>query len=173
MILLRNSRVIIQRSTLSWLGIHGGAAVVGRRYRKWLADNPDRAPNASKAVLEMVGHKPSVARAPGDHGEYIEKMDHEFHQHWMALGEWREDPQAQAFVPTADEWAEQVDYVIKTVGADHVAIGLDMVGGRSSVPQNAGGYAEIFAAIRRVTTPENARKISGENWLRVIGQAKA
>jgi len=155
------------------VGIHGGAAVVGRRYRKWLADNPDKAPNASKAVLEMVGHKPSIPRAPGDHGEYIEKMDHEFHQHWMALGEWREDPQAQAFVPTADEWAEQVDYVIKTVGADHVAIGLDMVGGRSSVPQNAGGYAEIFAAIRRVTTPENARKISGENWFRVIGQAKA
>ena len=155
------------------VGIHGGAAVVGRRYRKWLADNPDKASNASKVVLEMVGHKPSVPRAPGDHGEYIEKMDHEFHQHWMALGEWREDPQAQTFVPTADEWAEQVDYVIKTVGADHVAIGLDMVGVRSSVPQNAGGYAEIFAAIRRVTTPENARKISGENWFRVIGQARA
>jgi membrane dipeptidase len=155
------------------VGIHGGAAVVGRRYRKWLADNPDKAPNASNAVIGMVGHKPSVPRAPGDHGEYIAQMDQEFLQRWMALGQWREDPSAQATVPTADEWAEQVDYVIKTVGADHVAIGLDMVGGRSAVPQNAGGYAEIFAAVRRVTTPENARKINGENWLRVLGQAKA
>src|SRR5438105_3825774 len=57
------------------VGIHGGAAVVGRRYRKWLADNPDKAPHASKAVLEMVGHKPSMARAAGDQGEYIEKRD--------------------------------------------------------------------------------------------------
>lgn len=154
------------------VGIHGGAAVVGRRYRKWLADNPDKAPNASSAVIGMVGHKPSVPRAAGDHGEYIAQMDQEFLQRWMALGQWREDPSAQATVPTADEWAEQVDYVIKTVGADHVGIGLDMVGGRSSVPQNAGGYAEIFAAVRRVTTPENARKINGENWLRVLGQAK-
>ena len=81
------------------VGIHGGAAVVGRRYRKWLADNPDKAPNASNAVIGMVGHKPSVARAPGDHGEYIAKMDQEFLQRWMALGQWREDPQAQATVP--------------------------------------------------------------------------
>ncbi|OLE71910.1 MAG: hypothetical protein AUG74_05825 [Bacteroidetes bacterium 13_1_20CM_4_60_6] len=124
-------------------------------------------------MIGMVGHKPSVPRAPGDHGEYIAQMDQDFLQRWRALGQWREDPQAQTTVPTADEWAEQVDYVIKTVGADHVGIGLDMVGGRSSVPQNAGGYAGIFAAVRRVTTPENARKINGENWLRVLGQAKA
>jgi membrane dipeptidase len=154
------------------IGIHGGAAAVGRRYRKWLADNPDKAPHASRDVLAMVGHKPSVPRAAGDHGEYIQQMDQEFLQRWLALGRWREDPQAQATVPSADEWAEQVDYVIKTVGADHVAIGLDMVGGRSSVPQNAGGYADINAAIKRVTSPENARKIAGENWFRVLGQAK-
>ena len=155
------------------IGIHGGAAAVGRRYRKWLADNPDKAPNASRDILAMVGHKPSVARAAGDHGEYIQQMDQEFRQRWLALGRWREDPLALATVPTADEWAEQVDYVIKTVGADHVAIGLDMVGGRSAVPQDASGYTQILAAIRRVTTPENVRKITGENWFRVLAQAKA
>ena len=53
--------------------------------------------------------------------------------------------------------------MIKAVGADHVGIGLDMVGGRTAVPQNAGGYAEIRAALGRVTTPENVRKIAGEN----------
>lgn len=155
------------------IGIHGGAAVIGKRYRKWLADNPEKAANASSAVLGMVGHRPSVARAPGDHGEYIQHMDQEFLERWLALGRWREDQQAMAFVPSADEWAEQVDYVIKAVGADHVGIGLDMVGGRSSVPQNAGGYADLLAAIKRVTTPENVRKITGENWFRVLEQAKA
>ena len=155
------------------IGVHGGAAVVGRRYRQWLADNPDKAGNASKAVVGMVAHAPSAGRPAGDRGEYIERMDQEFSEKWRALGQWREDPQAQSAVPTADEWAEQVDYVIKTVGADHVAIGLDMVGGRSAIPQNASGYTEIFAALRRITTPENVRKIAGENWFRVLEQAKA
>jgi membrane dipeptidase len=63
--------------------------------------------------------------------------------------------------------------VIKTVGADHVAIGLDMVGGRSSVPRSARGYGEIVAALNKITTPENVRKITGENWLRVLEQARA
>jgi membrane dipeptidase len=155
------------------IGVHGGAAVVGKRYRKWLADNPDRAPNASRAVIGMVGHKPSTGREAGDHGEYIELMDREFREKWRALGQWQEDPHAHAALPSADEWAEQVDYVIRTVGPDHVAIGLDLVGGRSAVPQNSGGYPEIFAALRRVTTPANVRKIAGENWFRVLEQAKA
>jgi membrane dipeptidase len=68
--------------------------------------------------------------------------------------------------------AEQVASVIRTVGADHVAIGLDMVGGRSAAPQNASGYPDLVAALKRITTPENVRKITGENWFRVLDQAK-
>jgi membrane dipeptidase len=100
-------------------------------------------------------------------------MDEESRERWRALSEWKEDPQAASAVPSADEWAEQVDYVIKTVGADHVAIGLDMVGGRSSVGKNASGYTDLVAALSRITTPENVRKIAGENWFRVLDQAKA
>ena len=48
-----------------------------------------------------------------------------------------------------------------------------MVGGRSSVPRTAAGYREIVAALNKITTPENVRKITGENWLRVLEQAKA
>jgi membrane dipeptidase len=81
-------------------------------------------------------------------------------------------PEAAALVPTADDWAAQVDHVIRTVGADHVGIGLDLVGGRSSVPENASGYPDLIAALNRITTPANVRKIAGENWLRVIDQAK-
>lgn len=75
----------------------------------------------------------------------------------------KELPELEPLVPTADEWAEQVDHVTKTVGADHVAIGLDMAGGRTSVPKSPGGYPDLMAALNRITTPANVRKIPGEN----------
>jgi membrane dipeptidase len=86
---------------------------------------------------------------------------------------WKELPELAPLIPTADEWAEQGDYVIKTVGADHVAIGLDMVGARSGVPRHAGGYGETLAAIKRITTPASVAKICGGNWFRVVDSAKA
>jgi membrane dipeptidase len=155
------------------VGIHGAAGVVGKRYRQWMAENPEGAANAGKAVFGMLGYQPSFTRPPGDHGEFIERMDREFRERWMALGDWKEAPSAQPFLPTSDEWAAHVDYVIKLVGADHVAIGLDMVAGRSSVPPDPSGYPDLIAALKRITTPDNVRKILGENWMRVLGQAKA
>ncbi|MCX7363079.1 MAG: membrane dipeptidase [Alphaproteobacteria bacterium] len=154
------------------VGIHGAAAVVGRRYRKWMAEHPAEVAAAAKAQPNMVGYRPSFARAPGDHGEYIERYDREFREIWLARAQWKELPELEPLVPTADEWAEQVDYVIKTVGADHVAIGLDMAGARSSVPKSPSGYPDLMAALNRITTPANVRKIAGENWFRVFGQAK-
>jgi membrane dipeptidase len=154
------------------VGIHGAAAVVGKRYRQWMAANPAGAANSGKAVFGMVGYQPAFTRPPGDHGEFIERMDREFRERWLALADWKEDPSALASLPTIDEWAEHVDYVIKLVGADHVAIGLDMVAGRSAVPADPTGYPDVLAALRRITTPENVRKIAGENWLRVLGQSK-
>ena len=77
-----------------------------------------------------------------------------------------------AALPTAEEWAEQVDYVIKTVGADHVALGLDLVAGRSAVPPAPSGYPDLLAQLRRITSEDNVRKIAGENWLRVLAAAK-
>ncbi len=154
------------------VGIHGAAAVVGKRYRQWMAANPAGAANSGKAVFGMVGYQPVFTRPPGDHGEFIERMDREFRERWQALADWKEDPGALAFLPTIDEWAEHVDYIIKLVGADHVAIGLDMVAGRSAVPADPTGYPDLLAALRRITTPGNVRKIAGENWLRVLGQAK-
>jgi|tagenome__1003787_1003787.scaffolds.fasta_scaffold20901052_1 membrane dipeptidase len=155
------------------VGIHGGAAVIGRRYRQWMAADPENAANAARAVLGMVGHQPPAPRAPGDHGEFIAQMDESFRDKWRALGEWKERPGAEAVMPLAQEWAEQVDYVIKTVGAEHVAIGLDLVGGRSAIPSEPSGYRELVAALNRITTPDNVRKITGENWFRVLEQAKS
>jgi microsomal dipeptidase-like Zn-dependent dipeptidase len=76
------------------------------------------------------------------------------------------------FLPTIDV-GRACRLVIKLIGADHVAVGLDMVAGRSSVPADPSGYPQLIAALKRTTTPENVRKILGENWMRVLGQAKA
>ena len=155
------------------VGIHGGAAVVGKRYRKWVAEHPNEMKEAAKGLPNMLGYQPSQPRQAGDHGEYIEMFDREFGAAWRARGGWKEIPELEKLIPTADEWAEQVDYVIKTVGADHVGIGLDMAGGRSGVPRDAGGYGEILAALNRITTPANVTKICGENWFRCFDSAKA
>ncbi len=79
------------------VGIHGAAAVVGKRYRKWLAENPAAAANAGAGVTAMVGYTPQFDRPHGDHGEYIARMDQEFSERWNALGQWKEDPGARLF----------------------------------------------------------------------------
>lgn len=155
------------------IGIHGAAAVVGKRYRQWMAANPAVVANSGKAGLDMLGYRPSFTRLPGDHGEFIERMDREFREKWRAVADRKEDAGALSSLPTVDEWTAHVDYVIKLVGADHVAIGLDMVTGRSAVPADPTGYPDLVTAVRKMTTPQNARKILGENWMRVLDQAKA
>jgi membrane dipeptidase len=154
------------------VGIHGAAALVGKKYRAWMGQKPENAQHAGGAVGRMVGYQPPMPRAAGDRGEYIARMDEGFRERWRALGEWKEMPEAEPLLPTADEWAEQVDHVIRLVGADHVGLGLDAVAGRSAVPRDASGYRDLVAALNKITTPENVRKITGENWFRVLEKAK-
>lgn len=155
------------------VGIHGSGHLISPRYRKWMSEKPENAQHAGRSVFRMVGFVPSAQRPPGDHGEYAARFDEEFRQRWREMTDWKELPEAANALPTADEWAVQVDYVIKTVGADHVAIGLDMIGGRSGAPRDASGYGELVVALNKITTPENVRKITGENWLRVLEKARA
>ena len=154
------------------VGIHSNASVVSRRFRQWMADHKEQVAEAAKGLPNMLGYQPGFPHPPGDHGEYIERFDKEFRETWLARAKWKEIPGLVPLIPTADEWAEHVDYVIKLVGADHIAIGLDMAGARSSVPKNAAGYGEIVAALNRITTPANVKKITGENWFRVLDAAK-
>jgi hypothetical protein len=88
------------------------------------------------ALPNMLGYQPSQPRKAGDHGEYIALFDSEFGGAWRARGGWKEIPELEALVPTADEWAEQLDYVIRTSAPSMSRIGLDMAGGRSGVPRD-------------------------------------
>jgi hypothetical protein len=47
------------------------------------------------------------------------------------------DPDISSPDATAGEWAPQAGFVVRTVGSDHVGIGLDLAGGRSCTPKNA------------------------------------
>ena len=90
------------------VGIHGGAAVVGKRYRKWLSENPEQAAANAKGLFDMVGYHPDFPRLPGDHGEYIARFDREFAERWRAAGNWKELPELVPLIPIADEWAAHV-----------------------------------------------------------------
>jgi len=100
-------------------------------------------------------------------------FDREFGNAWRARGGWTELPELEPLIPTADECAAHVDHAIKLVGADHVGIGLDIAGGRSGVPRDAGGYGEILAALKKIVKPADLPKVCGENWFRVFDSAKA
>lgn len=154
------------------VGIHGSAHLVSLRYRRWLADHPREAAAALQLATDMIGYQPAVTRHPGDHGEYNLRFDEEFGERWRALQGWQEIADLARLIPTPDEWADHVAHGLRLAGADHIAIGLDLAPARHAVPMNAGGYPELVAALRRITTPANVRKIAGENWLRVFDQAK-
>jgi membrane dipeptidase len=157
------------------LGVHGGSGSVGVRYKQWVAQNPQRAAQLSKAINDMVQYRPSFGRTPDDsnYGDFIARFDQESRERTRAVFvPYVDPPDAAAAVPTPDEWAQQVEHVINLVGPEHVGIGLDMFGGRSGVPQDASGYPLLVEAIGRVTTPRNVDLVIGENWLRVLEQVQ-
>jgi membrane dipeptidase len=153
------------------LGIHGAGSAISRSYRDWVAKNPDKAAPLAKPIGDMVNYRPSFMRTPDEsnYGDFTVRMDQEARDRSRGVwAPWSDDPAALPLVPTPDDWAEHVDHVIGLVGADYVGIGLDMVGSRSGVPSDAGGYPLLVDAVNRITTEENVRKVAGESWLRVI-----
>jgi membrane dipeptidase len=157
------------------MGVHGGSSSVGVRYKQWAAANPARAAALSKPINDMVGYRPSFSRTPDEsnYGDFIARFDQESRERTAAVFvPYVDPPDAAAAVPTPDEWAQQVDHVIRLVGPEHVGIGLDMFGGRSGVPANASGYPLLFDAIGRVTARKNVDLVTGENWLRVLEQVQ-
>jgi len=134
-----------------------------------------RAAQLAKAVGDMVQYRPSFSRTPDEsnYGGFIAQFDVESRERTRAVFvPYADPPDAAAAVPTPDEWAQQVDHVIRLVGPEHVGIGLDMFGGRSGVPANAGGYPLLVDAIGRVTSRKNVELVTGENWLRVLEQVQ-
>jgi membrane dipeptidase len=74
---------------------------------------------------------------------------------------------------TTDDFAKVIDYGVRLVGEDHIALGSDFDGG-PPLPQgmeDISDYPEMTKAMqRRGYTDERIKKILGGNLLRVIRQ---
>jgi membrane dipeptidase len=91
-----------------------------------------------------------------------------------AIKEWRvAHPEPRA---TLSQVADQVEYVRKVAGIDHVGIGGDFDGITEVVQglEDVSTYPMLFAELaRRGWSDSDLRKLAGENFLRVFAQAEA
>jgi membrane dipeptidase len=91
-----------------------------------------------------------------------------------AVKEWRSiHPGPRA---TLSQVADQIEYVRKVAGVDHVGIGGDFDGITEVVEglEDVSTYPALFAELaRRGWSDEDLRKLAGENFLRVFAQAEA
>jgi membrane dipeptidase len=72
--------------------------------------------------------------------------------------------------------ADQIEYVRKVAGVDHVGIGSDFDGITEVVQglEDVSTFPALFAELaRRGWTDTDLRKLAGENLLRVFAQAEA
>ncbi|MDP9203700.1 MAG: dipeptidase [Gemmatimonadota bacterium] len=91
-----------------------------------------------------------------------------------AVKEWRSmHPVPRA---TLSQVADQIDYVRKVAGVDHVGIGGDFDGITEVVQglEDVSTYPALFAELaRRGWSDHDLRKLAGENFLRVFAKAEA
>ena len=163
-----NLRALAAKGGLA--GIIGTSTGISSRYRDWMTAHPDTAKAAAAPVMTMVTCTSPQPAPAKDHGEFGSWFDGQMRANHLAVFRpWTEPAGAGPLVPTADEWAAQAEHVVRTVGPDHVGIGLDLVGGRSCVPADASGYPDLLQALGRSLPAETAAKVAGQNWLRVLG----
>src|SRR5690349_4530701 len=103
------------------------------------------------------------------------ELDAEAGDLWIrgwGMGEpWRQRQQeairAGAPLPTVEDWANQADYVVKLVGAEHVGLGLDLLDGGNWLRDfDATSYSRLASALAaKGYSASTLRQILGENWL--------
>jgi membrane dipeptidase len=90
-----------------------------------------------------------------------------------AVHEWRTaHPEPRA---TLSQVADQIEYVRRVAGADHVGIGGDFDGITEVVQglEDVSTYPALFAELaRRGWSDSDLRKLAGENFLRVFAEAE-
>jgi membrane dipeptidase len=91
-----------------------------------------------------------------------------------AVNDWRKThPEPRA---TLSQVADQIEYVRRVAGVDHVGIGSDFDGITEVVQglEDVSTYPVLFAELaRRGWSDSDLRKLAGENFLRVFAQAEA
>jgi membrane dipeptidase len=158
------------------IGLHSAGWIITQKGNDWARAHWYNPPSRSVT-------KSAIFRPPGvDYGDYMAKMDAEMRDWWTETWNygrpWRENQReaidAGAPLPTVEEWADQIDYVVRLVGADYVGMGLDMMAGGNWLRDfDATSYPRLTEAlVAKGYTPTVIRKILGENWLRLLDAAK-
>ena len=158
------------------VGLHSAGWLIKQAALDWNVIRWNAAPAPAPAA-------PAFRSAAVDFGRYSADLDAEMRERWIdrwGYGRpWRERHDealaAGAPLPTVEEWADQVAWVVQTVGADHIGIGLDlMAGGNWLRDFDATSYGRLTAAmLARGLDEPTMRQVLGENWLRIFDAARA
>ena len=160
------------------IGLHTAGWILSQESFDWGFRRPRTAPAPAWAERFRV----ELFRSAIDYGDYIAQVDSLMADQWATqygFGQpWRERQQeaieAGAPLPTVEDWANQVDYVVRLTGPDHVGLGLDlMAGGNWLRDFDATSYPRLTEALlAKGYSVAVIRKILGENWLRLLDAAK-
>jgi microsomal dipeptidase-like Zn-dependent dipeptidase len=154
------------------VGILATADAISERYFDWTRTHPP-VPVGGVTRPEFVRAEMPLLRPPErDYGAYIEALDAHMGGLWRRFYSqpWRDAPDAEALVPTVDEWTDHIAHGVEVAGAAHVAIGLDLSQGKSTLKNfDARGYPRLVEVLRSRKMPPD---VLGENWLRVLDAAK-
>ena len=160
------------------LGLHTAGWILKQDSFEWGFHRPRRSPPPARATPSRT----QPFRPPMDLGEYIARLDSTNQERWLTrygYGQpWRERQREAlalgAPLPTVEDWVNQIDYLVGLVGADHAALGLDLMsGGHWLKDFDATGYPRLTRGfVAKGYSADTIRKILGENWLRLLDSAK-
>ena len=138
----------------------------------------------STLLLPNKGVRPPEDRR----GEYIAALDAEVRDEKTrritkdARGDqygtaWRtlqaQDIESGLPLPTPADWAKQALSIVNLVGDSHVGIGLDMMAKPNMRDFTAASYPRLTEALlTKGLSPAAVKNVLGENWLRLLDQAK-
>ena len=173
------------------------SAITTKALDDWRAAHParpDSGVDASGAFVSRARRSTLLMpnkgiRPPEDRrGEYIAALDAEVHDEKArrittdARGDqygtpWRvlqaQDIEAGMPLPTAADWADGAVSIVNLIGDDHLGIGLDMMARPAMRDFTAASYPLLTEAmLAKGMSPASIKKVLGENWLRLLDQAK-
>ena len=158
------------------VGLHSAGWIISQEAADW---------NERTAARRRTPGAPEPAprtRPPEvDYGEYVGSLDAQMRARWTDTWgygtPWRqrhdEAVAAGAPLPTVQDWAEQVAWVVRLVGPDHVGLGLDlMAGGNWLRDFDAASYPRLTEALAGTGVADDTIvKVLGENWFRIFDAA--
>ncbi|MFC0677320.1 dipeptidase [Lysobacter korlensis] len=177
-------RDVLRISKAPVIASHSGLRHFTPGFERNLSDELGRAVAKNGGVVQLVFGSGFIdARAAADTTAYFKALAEFQREHDTVVK--RGGTPAKTVAQFDDEWdaahpkpatkigqvLDQIDYAVKTLGADHVGIGSDFDGVGGALPEGlrtVADYPNLVAGMReRGHSDETIRKVLGENLLRV------